>query len=254
MPAQQSRPDVLERGNIYFVYRPQVEQEEPHGMTDVQRSYIVLSPHGKEILRLILLGRKKLPEIQDGGVKYWGFVDRIAQEPQEIRDELGREEYQTKTRGERTRPPARPAGEGVYAIVRHGNHNHLAYALELPETPGEVQKDLNIEPEGSYVFSVKNPQQPSPPGAGLDEERKVDFPKELQEKFHGRRFLPAEPDLLDHEGAEVLLIGAREDPEQELGLNLNPQEEDQHKAEVCRELKMCRGEFEARPLFEGEWH
>ncbi len=34
---------------------------------------------------------------------------------------------QTHTRGEREPSPARPAGVGVYAIVDHGDHTHLAY-------------------------------------------------------------------------------------------------------------------------------
>ena len=32
-------------------------------------------------------------------------------------------------------PPARPAAEGIYAIVRHGDHTHLAYVIELPQRP-----------------------------------------------------------------------------------------------------------------------
>jgi hypothetical protein len=61
--AQHHESDILERGNIYFVYRPKVEHEQGqvHGIEDVQRSYMILSPRGQDLLRLILLGRKKLP-------------------------------------------------------------------------------------------------------------------------------------------------------------------------------------------------
>ena len=36
------------------------------------------------------------------------------------------------------RSPAELAAqaEGIYAIVRHGNHTHLAYVIELPQRPG----------------------------------------------------------------------------------------------------------------------
>lgn len=57
--------------------------------------------------------------------------------------------YETETRGERVRPEVRPAGEGIYRIVVHGNYNHLIYALELPKEPGPVQQELSIEPEAS---------------------------------------------------------------------------------------------------------
>ena len=89
------------------------------------------------------------------------------------------------------RPEARPAGEGVYRIVQDGNHNHFIYALELPQEPGPVQQELNIEPEASYIFSVNNPEASSPPGVGLTPKQKVDYPERLQAKFQGRRFLPA---------------------------------------------------------------
>ena len=46
---------------------------------------------------------------------------------------------------------------GTYEIVvrEDGSSTNLAYKLELPETPGVVQKELNIESEGSFKISVK---------------------------------------------------------------------------------------------------
>jgi hypothetical protein len=93
---------VLERGNIYFVYRPKVEHTSAAGMQDIQRFFLILIPFEKE----------------------------------------------RQTRGERHVSPARPASEGVYAIARHDDHTHLAFALELPERPAEVQEELNIPAEG----------------------------------------------------------------------------------------------------------
>jgi hypothetical protein len=38
--------DVLERGNIYFVYRPKVEHTAA-GLEDIQRFFVILSPSEK---------------------------------------------------------------------------------------------------------------------------------------------------------------------------------------------------------------
>ena len=164
------------------------------------------------------------------------------------------EVYETKTRGERRLPPARPAGEGIYAIARHSGHTHLAYVLELPEEPGDAQRALNIIKEGSYILAVKNPDAPSPPGVGLDESRRARFPQELQERFQERRFLPVDPSaFLDYEGAEILLVGARQDVFAELGLELNPEHETETTAEIFNDLKMERSLHPLTPLFEGKW-
>jgi hypothetical protein len=245
---------VLERGDIYFVYRPRVEEETVEGFEDVQRTYMILSPRARGRHRLIVLGQKRLPEARDGGQRVWGFVDKVGRRPEEVEDQLERVVYGTKTRGTREQPAARPAGEGVYAIVRHEDHTHLAYALELPRQPGAVQEALRIEPEGSYVLSVKNPEAPSPPGVGLPAERRAAFPAELQRVFHGRRFAEADPpELLDHEGAEVLLVGTDEDVSEDLGIRLDPQKETEHTAEIFTQLRLEKEQHPTEPLFRGEW-
>lgn len=254
---EQERAEILEQGNIYFVYRPKVQgADEVHAVdsfADVQGTYIVLSPHGKKRFRLIAIGQKQLPDIS-GGEKNWGFVDRVENSAKKIEEELQRDRYQTKTQGERIRPAARPAGEGVYALVRHGDHTHLAYALELPAAPGAVQRTLHIEEQASYVLSIKNPEQASAGHAGMGEKRRVRFPKHLQERFRERRFIPADPpDFLDHEGAEVLFIGAADDIPKELGLSLEPQHETESKAEIFRELRMAKSRHPVKPLLEGQW-
>jgi hypothetical protein len=42
---------VLERGNVYFVYRPRVEHTAVAGLQDVQRFFIILSPFSKKRYR-----------------------------------------------------------------------------------------------------------------------------------------------------------------------------------------------------------
>lgn len=250
--AQTDDVEVTERGNIYFFYRPAVGtggEQPPQGLVDVQRFHLVLSPQGRDTLRVITIGKKRLPEPTDSEQRFWGFVERVAGNPEEIVDELegGREEG-------RTWLPARPAGEGVYAIARHGNHTHLLYALELPEEPDEVQRELHIEKEGSYLLSVKNPQAASPPSVGLDEEKKAELPDELQELFGGRRFIPIDPpSFLDHEGTELLVMGSADDPGEDLGVELNPEHETEATANLFQELRMERERHPVEPLLVGKW-
>lgn len=252
--AEQHHTEVLEKGNIYFAYRPRVGAREAEGLKDVQRTFMILEKTGgQKVFRLIVLGKKKLPELESGGQKFWGFVDKVGHKPEEILEELDRSTYETRTRGERELEPARLAGEGVYAIVRHDDHTHLAYELELPKKRGPVQIDLNIEAEGSYIVSVKNPERPAPRGAGLGEEQKPDFPQKLQAEFHGKRFADIDPRMLDVEGAEILLIGASEDPEKDLGIKLDPQHETEDTAEIFNELRLDKSQHPIEPLIKGDW-
>jgi hypothetical protein len=81
---------VLERGNIYFAYRPRVEHTSAQGLEDIQRFFVILSPFDKEHHRLIVIGRKKLPAISGDQERNWGFVQKVSREPEDIEDELDR--------------------------------------------------------------------------------------------------------------------------------------------------------------------
>jgi hypothetical protein len=243
---------LIERGDIYFLYRPRVETEKVHGLQDVERFYILLKPWQEHLHRLIIVGRKLLPDPEKHD-RFWAFVWRVFKDRATLHEELDSREYQTKTRGVRRVPPVRPAAEGVYALLRHGDHTHLAYVIELPKRPGTAERELNIKREASYVIAVRNPESPRPVDAGLDPERDAKFPKKLQKKFAGRKFVPLDvPDFLNYEGAELIFIGASEDPERELGVEFKPDRENQHTADVLTDLKLPR-EVAREPLFTGEW-
>ena len=246
------RTEVVEHGDIYFFYRPKVDTDEAEGLEDVQRFHIVLRPHQKQLFRLVTIGRKRLPDIGEHE-RTWGFVDLIAKSARDIELPLREQSYETKTRGKRTRPAARPAGEGVFAFVRAGNKLFLAYQLELPKRPGEVQQDLKIPPEGSFAISVKNPQAPTPPGVGLRKEEEAAYPKALQKEFRGRRFETEDVRLLDYPGAEFVIIGARLDPERELGIELEADQESPDTADIFRKLHIDRSRHPVEPLLQGEW-
>jgi len=243
---------VLERGDVYFLYRPRVGSDEVHGLRDVERLYILLKPWRDHIYRLIIVGRKKLPDPEEHN-RFWAFVWRVFRDRASLNAELGEKEYETKTRGVRRVPAVRPAAEGIYAIVRHGDHTHLAYVVELPKREGPAERELNIKREASYILAVRNPASPRPPGTGLDPEHDARFPKTLQRKFAGRRFAPVDPpDFLDHEGAELVLIGAAQDAEEDLGIAFKPDHETEHTADVFRDLRLPR-EVAREPLLKGEW-
>jgi hypothetical protein len=253
---ERGKVDTLEQGNIYFFYRPKIGMESPQSLQDIERFYVVLSPEGKSVHRLLIVGRKKLPETQGAEERnrFWGYVEKVAKKPKEITDELGGGEYDTETRGQRKIEPSRPVGEGVYRILRHSNHTHLAYSLELPKEPKEVQEEFNIEKEASYVITIKNPETPSPRGMGRGDEDKPEYPKELQSRFANRRFFDADPpDFLDYENTNFILIGAQEDVSEELGINLNAEDEREDTAEIFNELHFDRSRQPVEPLLKGEW-
>jgi len=231
--------EILERGNIYFFYRPAVGEETPKGLVDVQRFHFVLSPERRDLFRMITVGKKRLPEADDAGQRFWGFVEKVGQTSEEMVEELERGQMRD--------------GFGTKRSARHGNHTHLLYALELPVEPDEVQRELHIEKQGSYLLSVKNPAAGSPPSVGLEEERKADFPEELQERFGDRRFIPLTPEFLDYEGAELLVMGSDEGPAEAPDVDLRPECETEESANLFQELDMDRERHPVEPLLIGKW-
>lgn len=246
---------VLEKGHIYFLYRPRVEEHDPASRQDLQQFYMVLSPQGRKSCRLAIIGQERLPDpARKGKARFWGFIEAVKQSGRQVSEGLTEQTYETKTRGTRHQPAARPAGEGAYEIVRHGDHTHLVYALEFPQQPGDVQEALNIEEEASYIVSIRNPEKPAPPRSGIPERQQVEYPKKLRDVFRDRKFADLDPpDFLDHEGAEFLLVAAAEDPERELGIEMDEAHEQRAEARIFRDLRLHKSEHPVEPLFRGEW-
>ncbi|WP_159590906.1 hypothetical protein [Chelativorans xinjiangense] len=252
-PQNDRNTELVEEGDIFFFYRPRVEEEDPKGGGDIQRFGVILRPRGGEKVRLMIVGRKRMPEAKEHE-RHWGFVDKIADSAKDIEKELRGGTYETQTRGQRTAPAARPAGEGVYVITLEDGQMHLSYELELPERRGDVQKELRILAQASYVLSVKNPEKGSPAYAGLREQDQADYPDKLQEEFRGRRFGREDVELLDYEGAEFLLVGARTDPEKAYGIDLEAEHEEYQDADAIRRLRMVKSRHPVKPLFKGRWN
>lgn len=250
--AESDAQTILEEGDLVFLYRPKVEEDDPEGRGDVQRMEMVMRPDGNHPLRLCIIGRKRLPDV-DEHERNWVFVDMVSDRPREIEQALRERSYETETRGERRQPAVRAAGEGVYAITCKGGQMHLSFALELPEEPGEVQKALNIPQKASYALSVKNPERGDPLAAGLAKGRKAGYPKSKQEKFRDRQWDREDNDLLDYEGAEFILVGARPDPEKSYGLDLEARDETEETSDALRRVKLRKSREPLGPMFEGVW-
>ncbi|KAK3430884.1 hypothetical protein EUGRSUZ_E02547 [Eucalyptus grandis] len=141
------------------------------------------------LLRLIVMGKKSLPDPSKRSRPQWGFVEMVTTKIDDVKSALKAEEYDTSTRG----------------------HRHTAAARALGE--GEPQESLNVEREGSFPIQIKNPDQhragPSQ-FRGLQSKRKAVFPTHLQGQFGQLRYSQADPpDFLNYEGCEVLLISDR---------------------------------------------
>ncbi|KAL3739637.1 hypothetical protein ACJRO7_020970 [Eucalyptus globulus] len=240
---------------LYIVLRPESgerpveEKQDPHSGKEGANpnssdKATVEGGHGSQevniekqaLLRLIVMGKKSLPDPSKRSRPHWGFVEMVTTKIDDIKSALKAEEYDTSTRGHRHTAAARALGEGVYRILRHKSkgkkaHTHLIYKLEFPpeDEKQEPQESLNVEREGSFLIQIKNPDQHGAGPSqfrGLQSKRKAVFPAHLQGQFGQLRYSPADPpDFLNYEGCELLLISASDDIEEELGLELKAEGE-----------------------------
>ena len=100
---------ILEKGIIYFFFRGRVGVEDPHGIEDVARSYIVLRPlpRGAKLdegpledsgnARLIALPKKMLPKSRRD--RFLMFVEKPHAHIKDLREQFASNEYATKTSG-----------------------------------------------------------------------------------------------------------------------------------------------------------
>jgi hypothetical protein len=249
---------VIEEGDIFFFYRPRVETAEVRGREDVQRFFMLMATERdrRPLFRLFVVGRKQLPEIRPGEAhpeeRNWAVNVLTTSDAARVRRELLAKEYRTATRGMRLVGAAKPVGEGRYQLVEHRGHSELAYVLELPRKVGPAQAEFEIKETASYILAVKNPDVRVPGFAESDEA--VRLPSRFAAKFGGRRWIEVDdPTLLDHEGVQILLMGAHpEQVEAELGIDVDDEAETARSAELFRTLRL-RKEARAAPLFEGEF-
>jgi hypothetical protein len=101
--------NILEKGIIYFFFRPRVGVEDPHSISDVARGFIVLRPLplgaklGEGTLedlgnaRLLALPKKVLPKSHRD--RFWAFVEKASSSIKDLREQFASSEHETKTAG-----------------------------------------------------------------------------------------------------------------------------------------------------------
>jgi hypothetical protein len=203
--------DVLERGTLTLLFRPRINRDQIESIDDVQRLLMLLEPDGRGHVRLIAIGRKRLPR-PARHERFWGFVD-LVRSRRDVATALGPQTYLTKSHGRRHLAAAEVAAVGSYAVAKHDGHTHLAF--DVP----------NVDIGGNYIVTVMNPdptmwgfEQAPPLQEELFPEYEVHtqvpttFPPAIQERFGERRYLDVTPELLDFEGAELVFIATAEEP------------------------------------------
>jgi hypothetical protein len=281
--------EVLEKGDIFFFYRPKAKIVDDgsggnvKSIEDIRRFFMVTATATTTITttntengqrqhsdvtnsktakkeespkyRLFVIGKKSLPEIRATEARrserYWAKVGGIFENPQELTKELLADEF-------RKGDAARPVGEGKYAIVKHQDHAELAYVLEMPEEPGEAQRELGIEKEASYIVSIINPKIPVPAGYPSSEER-PNYPESILKKFgENENFVSLARDLgfIDFQNAQMILVGAREGRDiiqREFGIDIREEKETLHSADIFNKLKIEKNKVPIKPLIEGKF-
>ncbi|KAF8445741.1 hypothetical protein L210DRAFT_3610346 [Boletus edulis BED1] len=306
-------PGVIERGHIYFFYRPKVQHEQVHSIDDVKNLHMLLVPRppkfsvygdqlasssgeeemtvlseGADVVpaaetldqpnkhyRLLTIGKKRLPEAEGAREVFWATVTAVGDNLHSLEGKFGERTYETKTRGVRHEGHVRLAGRGVYAIANKKGHvpsrnaTHLAYYLTHPSPPGAVQEGLGIHTASSFVVQVKNPLADGPmygAGVGLAAGKRAHYPDGILDHIfergsrgrheYGLRFTTCQTiDLLEYEGAELLMIAGRSGVAglgEHRGEALKEAGEAESEEDVFRELAMDREAFPAEPL-EGQW-
>ncbi len=280
---QEATVEVLEKGDIFFFYRPKAKVIDDgsggdvKSIEDIRRFFMVTAtaanteneqqqqfdgtnsktPKEGESprYRLFVIGKKSLPEIRTTEARrserYWAKVGGIFENPQELTSELLSDEF-------RKGDAARAVGEGKYAIVKHQDHAELAYVLEMPEEPGEAQRELGIEKEASYIVSIINPKVPVPAGYPSSEEP-PNYPESILKEFgENENFISLARDLrfINFQNAQMILVGAREGRDviqKEFGIDIKEEKETVHSADIFSKLKIKKDKVPTKPLIEGKF-
>jgi hypothetical protein len=281
---QEATAEVLEKGDIFFFYRPKTKIVDDgsgggvKSIEDIRRFFMVTATttaanaedgqqqqfdgaNSKTLkeesprYRLFVIGKKSLPEIRTTEARrserYWAKVGGVFENPQELTSELLSDEF-------RKGDAARPVGEGKYAIVKHQDHAELAYVLEMPEEPGEAQRELGIEKEASYIVSIINPKVPVPAGYPSSEEL-PNYPESILKEFgENENFVSLARDLrfINFQNAQMILVGAREGRDviqKEFGIYIREEKETVHSADMFSKLKIEKDKVPTKPLIEGKF-
>ena len=184
--------EVLEQGAVSFVAVPRPGTTAPGG-AGLDRFFVVLAPDGRRPLRRLAVRRRRLPDARRRQ-RFFAHVDRIAAAADRLTEDLRA----------RSGAPAHVLAVGRYALARHGDHVHLAYALARACGRGPLAASLGIAAGGSFLLlvfrrSLPPPRRPAATAAAAP-------------------LVAATPDALDVIGAEVALVAGGRPDDGRLGI------------------------------------
>lgn len=193
--------EIVEQGRISFLATPRAGVLEPAGPSDLDRLFVVLAPTGKgrRPLRRLRVARRRLPG-RARGQRFYAHVDRIAELPGDLTVDLRASHGRAATARDAGRG-VRVLGVGRYAIARHADHAHLAWALARACGRGALASAVGVVAGESWVLSVFSRSLPPPrrPSASTP-------------------LAPATPERLDVLGVEVALVAGSRPRDAALGL------------------------------------
>ncbi|KAJ6031104.1 hypothetical protein N7540_001836 [Penicillium herquei] len=190
--------NIMEKGIIYFFFRPRVNIEHPHSINEIARSFFVLrpTPLGAELNKFPTSAKER----------DMAFVEKAGQSVKDLQENfMASKSYKTATRGERTTEEAQPYAEGVYALISTQRASHLAYELTIPAELGEIQDNFGLHRRGSWIVQSKNPQYRGPPLGQLPQN--PEYPQSVLDKFGDLRWVPMKPEFIEYPNAQILMIG-----------------------------------------------
>ena len=231
-----AQASTIETGDIFFLYTPRTPVVGAQGPTDVHELAFILSPDGDRPRRLLVVKDRRFPPPAvaqaEGKPEVLAEVVEVRERPEELVEVFERRALQAI--GAPGGLHARPCGEGRYTLAIHDDHTHLSYALELPEIPGQVQRDLGLVKEASYRIVARGLLPTAPPSAAV----------------RAPEFLPvADVGMLEREGNDLKLLPGME-PDAPM---VAPEPESPATAEIFGELKLDRKRHPTEPLYAGIW-
>jgi hypothetical protein len=184
--------EILEQGAISFLAVPRADAAAPAGPADLRSFFVVLAP-AEGPLRRLSVRRRMLPDPRRRQ-RFYAHVDRLAAAPARLTADVRAGGARRGLRG------AGVLAVGRYALARHGDHVHLAYALVRACGRGRLAVALGVAPGASFLLGVSRrshrTRRPAPEAP----------------------LAPATPDRLDVVGAEVALVAVGRAPEARVGL------------------------------------
>lgn len=124
-------------------------------------------------------------------------------------------------------------------------------STSLPAELGEVQEEIGLRRQGSFILSTRNPAYPSPGNVGLPEGPA--FTEDIKDEFRALRWMPSQPKHLNFVKSQILLVGEpglQKATERQEGDTKQDKDEPQHEldtleAEDTRRMRHLEGDDSA---------